>query len=117
MGRRILLITFPTVGLLAFTGCASSETPTLTTQRFESVTDLQAAVANRGIGCDSDTIAHGGGYKESLKCGDKTWLTIFETSADKEARIEIYEERNSTYIEGQNWVIVAPKEILQEVTS
>ena len=116
MRRTMSMIVVTTAGLLGVTACGGSENPTLTTQSFDSAMDLKAAVVDRGVVCNADTVAQGKGYKESLKCGDNVWLTVFESAADKEARIEAYDEQGSSYVQGQNWVIVAPEETLQKVT-
>lgn len=102
--------------LLALTACGDSGSPSLPSQRFDSVTELKDAVVERGVACESDRITSGDEFKESLRCGDNVWLTVFEGSADKHARIETYEQRKSTFMEGRNWVVVAPQETLDKLS-
>lgn len=115
MLRTVPLI-LTTAGLLALTACGDAQGPSLSTQSFDSATDLQAAVEERGITCESGRPSEGEGYKESLKCGNNVWLTVFESSEDKRARIETYEQQRSTFVEGPNWVVVAPQQTLDELS-
>lgn len=112
--RRIVPLSASLASLLALCACGDQ---TLTERRFESVTDLRAAVVDVGVACDSERISQGEGYAESLRCGQNVWLTVFRDEGQKDLRTDEYDEQGSTYIEGANWVVVAPEEILEQVTN
>ncbi|GGG64074.1 hypothetical protein GCM10011374_29520 [Kocuria dechangensis] len=115
MRRPSFLLAAPATVLL-LSACGGSNGESLTLQSFDSVVDLKSAVTETGVTCDSDQISRGEGYKESLKCGDNVWLTVFDGPEDKQARIETYEKQQSTYVQGENWVVVAPQTTLDKVT-
>ncbi|KAA9393115.1 hypothetical protein FCK90_13775 [Kocuria coralli] len=113
--RRIpLSVAASVVGLLALSACGSEP---LTERSFDSVADLRSAVTDQDLTCDSEDVVHGDGYKESMSCGDNVWLILFEDEQQKNARVDQYEESNSSYVDGPNWVVVAPQAELDRITN
>ncbi|MEW1978950.1 hypothetical protein AB0271_11320 [Kocuria palustris] len=94
---------------------SGSEKPIDTDASFGSVDELRAAVTDAGLDCDAGDPIEGEGYKESMSCGDNVWLVVFDDEKQQSDKVAQYDEDGSNYLEGENWVVVAPQEALDKV--
>ena len=95
----------------------SSSQPVDTGQSFDSVDELKNAVTDAGLTCDGGEAIEGDGYKESMSCGDNVWLVVFDDDGQQSEKVSQYEEDGSNYLEGENWVVVAPQDALDKISS
>lgn len=95
----------------------SSSQPVDTGQSLDSVDELKNAVTDAGLTCDGGEAIEGDGYKESMSCGDNVWLVVFDDDGQQSEKVSQYEEDGSNYLEGENWVVVAPQDALDKISS
>lgn len=111
--KRITKTGIAIIGFFALVACGNQ---TLSERSFDSVTELKSAATEAGVQCGSDDVFESEGAKESIKCGDGVWLSVFDTEDQKVERTNSYENRGTTYTQGPNWVIVGPEKAIQEVS-
>lgn len=101
-------------GLITLSACGSEP---ITDRSFDSVGDLREAATDAGLECGGDEIVQGEGYKESMSCGDNVWLIVFDDDQQKSRRVSQYDDNGSNFLQGANWVVVAPQNALDQIES
>lgn len=84
----------------------------LTSESFDDTASLREALEDAGVECRDGVDFTGEGFQEGLRCAGGIWMTTYGDEDSKALKVAEYEDNGSNFVEGLNWIVVAPAAVL-----